>query len=218
MLFALLCVFGMYSRDAEYAEIKRMEAQEKQNGINYFNMVKRNDIQPLSEEASEAKYFGFFRNPFDFKEIIKSNPAWPVLALYYAGKWAQEGKDNWNHICIMVIGSFTKLGEEFEQFPFYHVMNELYVRVSESNPTKIHNLMLDFAVYFFVNRPLNRDAQKKAFLDISKKYGYPEVGLEYSSQLDGLSTPYKDRFATLFRNPNVVANYPQELKEYGGVW
>eukprot|EP00834_Sanchytrium_tribonematis_P003357 NODE_127_length_17034_cov_0.369590.p7 type:complete len:281 gc:universal NODE_127_length_17034_cov_0.369590:1323-481(-) len=225
MLFALLCVFGIYTgltravAEAEAIEvIYRQQAAARQRDSlerqkTYLKMVERNDLKPLSEEESEVKYFGFFENSLDLKEIINFDLAWPVFALYYAGKWAKERKDKWNEVCKLVIVSIFHFGEELSQPRFYHVMNELYDKVSESNPDQIHDLMLDFAVYFFVNRPLNRNAQKKAFLEISEKYGNPQIGVVYSNQLGELSSPYYDRFVKLFRNEKVTANYPQALKD-----
>eukprot|EP00834_Sanchytrium_tribonematis_P007516 NODE_691_length_4696_cov_0.623885.p1 type:complete len:469 gc:universal NODE_691_length_4696_cov_0.623885:429-1835(+) len=206
MFLAIWILFG-----ASYTGYS--EAGRHRNLELYLYMVERNDIQPISEKASRAKYFGIFENPGELNiNIINSNPAWPVLALYYAGKWAQEGNQELNLVCRLVIYSCEELGHEFDQIFFHNVMIELYDKVSESHPNKIHDLMLDFAVYFFVNRPLNRDAQKQAFLEISDKYGYPQIGSRFTHYLDQVSTPYYDRFATLFKNPNLTANYPQEIK------
>eukprot|EP00834_Sanchytrium_tribonematis_P007104 NODE_595_length_5602_cov_0.719062.p2 type:complete len:230 gc:universal NODE_595_length_5602_cov_0.719062:2046-2735(+) len=180
------------------------ESQPMQNIERYY--------RKLFESASRDEYIQ--------SKIINYEAAWPVNSLVYWADYVQKRSENHfdgylrykidrRDICNSVIYSFDHLDAQFTQKRVYFtVMLNIYEYIREYNPKRIPELLRDFVMVFFFQRPNSRTAQESAIRLLASKYEKPEIG---EDAIQNLPSRFDDPFYHYFQLKSVRKCYPQAV-------
>eukprot|EP00834_Sanchytrium_tribonematis_P004640 NODE_240_length_11935_cov_0.818773.p5 type:complete len:294 gc:universal NODE_240_length_11935_cov_0.818773:11694-10813(-) len=178
---------------------------------------------------------------FITKTIIILDPGWVVNSFYYLAQFRNEiiqkySLQLFHSHCKVVIIATQLVSSQFSQNSVYQiVMSNLFNHVSSLIPDKIPELLIDFAVAFFVDRPDTREKQIAHTNALISKYDmihipesilkkFPAIihqtlkeflGIEeliLPNLLNLLSDPIRDVFIEYFRNEDVIKWFPKELQ------
>eukprot|EP00834_Sanchytrium_tribonematis_P008713 NODE_1135_length_2061_cov_0.325688.p1 type:complete len:294 gc:universal NODE_1135_length_2061_cov_0.325688:1470-589(-) len=178
---------------------------------------------------------------FITKTIIILDPGWVVNSFYYLAQFRNEiiqkfSLQLFHSHCKVVIIATQLVSSQFSQNSVYRiVMSNLFNHVSSLIPDKIPELLGDFAVAFFVDRPNTREKQIAYINALISKYEmihilksvlrkFPAIihqtvkeflGIEeliLPNLLNLLSDPIRDVFIEYFKNEDVIKWFPKDLQ------
>eukprot|EP00834_Sanchytrium_tribonematis_P008966 NODE_1324_length_1341_cov_0.250403.p1 type:complete len:206 gc:universal NODE_1324_length_1341_cov_0.250403:227-844(+) len=184
--------------------------------LSLFAVVR--DEGPITEDIENNVYRGFqnykeSQNPDDIAKLVEANGY--QNSMYYAAKWYRNYPNDpfSDSICQRVLIEIglkkeTKVGKSL----YYPLMIQFYAAVKANAPSEIPELMMDFAIAFYVWRPISSNGQMIAFTCLRQHYGAIESGF---GLLNKVFEPFEgDDFnlAKTFRTPELTSILPNELK------
>eukprot|EP00834_Sanchytrium_tribonematis_P006177 NODE_431_length_7570_cov_0.606263.p3 type:complete len:325 gc:universal NODE_431_length_7570_cov_0.606263:7237-6263(-) len=189
-----------------------------------FRNVKFPTIEELHihYESIEAMYIFIFQQVL-FKNhynptLCNLEPAGPVNSLFYFSKYLKSNSlklGEMDRIWSLIMTSMDNNGVYFTQNGVYTaVMNDLYGIVMKNHIKDLPNLLKQFAIKFFTNRPTSRKQQLNVILALIDEFGNGE--LDISMYQYDLPIKFQDPFQFTFSasNNEIQKWLPWELRPF----
>eukprot|EP00834_Sanchytrium_tribonematis_P006302 NODE_452_length_7258_cov_0.721050.p2 type:complete len:372 gc:universal NODE_452_length_7258_cov_0.721050:1276-161(-) len=138
--------------------------------------------------------------------LLKKDATWMVNDLYYLAELEAELGDRFVTLATQFLESLHQLDSIFTQNGAYTgFMIDLFYQVSETDPNRLSQLLIDFATFFFVYRPESYKEQKDVILNLAEEYG--NVNLEMR-EIGLLSEIFIDPYVAHYKRRNLVQYFP----------